>query len=336
MSRDLNNSNKRSSLNPFSWMDKDGKGIERDEKKVMEEPGFANFFKLLWRKLSNIISVNLLMIFGNFPIFFALAVLTGYFSFSSTAPMYTSFAPLYGAVLQDPGAFSASILGELSIQSTVTVLSTVDYVLLGLAALAIFTFGPVMVGSTYIMRNLFRQEPIFLMQDFFHSIRRNLKQALIFGVMDVAIIFILLYDIILYNLNFSAGMFNAIMFFAMICIALLYFFMRMYIYLMMVTFDLSILKLFKNAIFFSVLGVKRNICALLGVAAATIFTVMLVFVYMPIGIILPFVILFAFILYTTTYCAYPVIHKYMIAPYYHNDGTPITETDADTNVESAE
>ena len=323
MYRDSKDPGEKKSFNPFSWVGKDGKGIDPDEKKVIEEPGLRNYFKLFGRKFSSIVSVNLLMIVGNFPIFFALAVLTGYFSYNSTAPAYTSFAPIYGSILQEPSAFAASILGEFSIQSAVTVLSTVDYVLLGIACLAIFTFGPVMVGSSYIMRSIFRQEPIFLIHDFFYAIKRNIKQALIYGVMDILIIFLLIYDIILYNLNFSQGIFNAIMFFAMICIAVLYFFMRMYIYTMMLTFDLSIRKLLKNALFFSVLGIKRNICALLAVDAAVILTVVLIFVYMPIGIILPFVILFAFILYTTTYCSYPVIFKYMIEPYY----PPIHETD---------
>lgn len=323
MSRDSKDfGEKKFSLNPFSWMNKDGKGIDPDEKKIMEEPNFANYFKLFGRRLGNIISVNLLMIFGNFPIFFALAVLTGYFSHVSTAPAYSSFAAIYGSVVQQPSTYAAAVFGEFSIQSTVTVLSTVDYVLLGVACLALFTFGPVMVGTTYIMRNIFRQEPVFLMHDFFYAIKRNIKQALLFGVMDVAIILILAYDMVLYNLSFSNGMFYAAMFFAMLCIAVLYFFMRMYIYVMMITFDLSIKKLLKNALFFSILGIKRNICALLAVAAAVLLTAFLVFVYLPIGIILPFVILFAFVLYTTTYCAYPVIHKYMIAPYYtDNEGS---------------
>jgi len=180
-----------------------------------------------------------------------------------------------------------------------------------------------MVGSSYIMRNIMKQEHVFIWHDFFYAIKRNLKQSIIFGVMDVLIIFVLGYDIVLYNLNFSQSFLTAILFFAMICIALLYFFMRMYIYTMMLTFDLSIKKLLKNALLFSVLGVKRNFCALLGVAICVIVTLFLMTVVLPLGIIIPFVFLFAFLIYITTYCAYPVIHKYMIAPYYKSDGTEI-------------
>ncbi len=331
-----NNSNdlgERRSLNPFKW-GREPKEIDPNEKKVMEEPGFKNFFKLFGRNFSNIISTNLMMMLGCFPLFFALLVLTGYFSHTSTAPLYPVFEPLYGAFLNAPSAYSAAILGEFSIQGSVTLLSTVDYVLLGISALTIFTFGPVMVGSSYIMRNIMKQEHVFIFHDFFYAIKRNIKQAIIFGIMDVVIIFLLIYDIVVYNLNFSQSMFTAIMFFAMICIAVLYFFMRMYIYTMMLTFDLSIKKLLKNALFFSVLGVKRNACALIAVTVAVVITFMLMTVVLPLGIIIPFVFLFAFLVYTTTYCAYPVIHKYMIAPYYKKDGSSIDTTENDTEVDN--
>ena len=64
---------KRMTLNPFENMfKKDGKGVDKNEIKVLDKPGLVNFFKLLQRKLNHIFSVNILMIFGNFPIFFGL------------------------------------------------------------------------------------------------------------------------------------------------------------------------------------------------------------------------------------------------------------------------
>ena len=64
---------KRMTLNPFENMfNKDGKGVEKDELKVIDKPNLGNFFKLMRRKLNHIFSVNILLIVGNFPIFFAL------------------------------------------------------------------------------------------------------------------------------------------------------------------------------------------------------------------------------------------------------------------------
>ena len=70
-------------------------------------------------------------------------------------------------------------------QAEVTVLTTVDYVLLALSALLVLTFGPVRVGVTYIVRNLFRGEPVFMMHDFFYAIKRNLRQSFIMGILDL-------------------------------------------------------------------------------------------------------------------------------------------------------
>lgn len=331
-----NDLSERRSLNPFKWS-RDPKEIDPNEKKVMEEPGFRNYFKLLGRNFSNIVSVNLMMILGCLPLFFAILVLAGYFSYHTTTPLYPAFEPLYTAFLQSPDAYSAAILGEFSIQTSVTVLSTTDYVLLGISALTVFTFGPVMVGSSYIMRNIMRQEHVFIFHDFFYAIKRNIKQAIIYGIMDVAILFLFVYDIVVYSMNFSQSMLTAVMFFVMVCLAVLYFFMRMYIYTMMLTFDLSIRKLLKNALFFSVLGIKRNACAILAVTATVFITAFLMSVILPLGIIIPFVFLFAFLVYTTTYCAYPVIYKYMIAPYYKKDGTPADGSEEEiSDVEEAE
>ena len=58
---------------------------------------------------------------------------------------------------------------------------------------------------------------------------------------------------------------------------------------------------------------------------------MLITVVLPIGILIPFVILFSLLAYTGTYYAYPVIYKYMIEPYYNKDGSLKSE---DTHLET--
>lgn len=306
-------------FNIFSRLSRDGKGVER-ETPVMDNPGIVNFFKLLGCKFNQIVMLNLMMVIGNFPIFFALAVMTGYFSVSSSAPAYTLFAQLNGALMHGGGAFASAVIGSYSLQSPITLLSTTDMIFLGIACLTIFTIGPVSVGATYILRNMVRQEPIFLISDFFYAIRRNLKQSIIYGVLDVIFIGFIAYDIVFFNLNFSSGFAVKVMFFASLCIAVLYMIMRMYIYTMMLTFDLGIVKLLKNALIFSVLGIKRNIVALLGCFAVIALNVLLLAIYYPIGVIVPFIIVFSLMMFITTYAAYPVIHKYMIAPYYDSDG----------------
>ena len=107
--------------------------------------------------------------------------------------------------------------------------------------------------------------------------------------------------------------------------------MRYYIYTLLITFNLSIPKIFKNAFIFAFLGLKRNLLALVGVALVLFINVQLFYMLPVLGILLPLVITFSLCNFITGYASYPVIKKYMIDPYYSdNDG----ENDEGSNEES--
>lgn len=307
---------RKAKFNIFNKASEDGKGVDKDEVAIADDPSLVNFFKLFGRKLNQLLSVNIFMIFGNFPIFFFLLAMSGYFSIHTTSPYYSVFAPLRGALMFNNSAANSALWTLFSRQAEVTVHTTADYILLGLTALLLLTFGPVRVGCTYILRNLFRGEPIFFFHDFFYAVKRNLRQAIIYGIMDIVFIFLLIYDIIFFNLNYNANMIMNTMFFMSLCLAVLYFFMRHYIYLMLITFDLSIFKMLKNALLFTVLGVKRNIMLLIGTLLTILIEYMLLVAYFPLGVIVPFVIIPALLMIMGVYAAYPKIKEIMIDPFY--------------------
>ena len=109
------------------------------------------------------------------------------------------------------------------------------------------------------------------------------------------------------------------MFGFIVALAALYFVMRLYIYPMMITFDLPIKKLLKNALIFAMLGIKRNIMALLGIVLLVVLNFFAIVWGLSIGLsvtlILPFFYLAALWGFIGVYAAYPVIQKYMIDPY---------------------
>ena len=152
----------------------------------------------------------------------------------------------------------------------------------------------------------------------FYAIKKNFRQALVVGIIDFAVSGILIYDILAYNRN-RTEFYLQMFFFFIILIALFWIIMRAYIYPMMVTFDLSIYKLIKNALIFAVLGIKRNVFILLGGVAAFFFTFYSIFLMSTVGYILPFIFTISFICFLSTYCAWPVIDKYMIKPYYPDE-----------------
>lgn len=307
---------KKKKFNIFSGAYADGKGVDKDEVAIADNPTLANFFKLIGRKINQILSVNILFIFANFPIFFFFLGMSGYFSIHTTAPVYSVFAPLRGAMMFENSAASSALWTIFSRQADITVHTTADYVFFGIAALTIITFGLSRIGITYILRNMFRGEPIFLFHDFFYVIKRNLRQGIIYGIIDALITFLIVYDIVFFNLNYAANFGMSVMFFVSLCFALIYFFMRHYIYLMLITFDLSIFKMFKNAMYFTVLGIKRNFMAFLGTILIAMLEYFLMLVYPPLAVIMPFVILPSLLMMIGVYAAYPKIKEIMIDPYY--------------------
>ena len=307
---------KKKKFNLFSRAYADGKGVEKDEVIIADHPTLGNFFKLFARKFNQILSVNIIFILSNFPIFFFFLGMSGYFSVQTTAPVYSVFAPLRGAMMFENSAATSAVWSIFSRQTEVTVHTTADYVFFGIAALTIITFGLSRIGITYILRNMFRGEPVFLMHDFFYVIKRNLRQGIAYGIIDLLITFLIGYDILFFYLNYSSSFGMSMMFFASLCLALLYYFMRHYIYLMLITFDLSIFKMFKNAMYFTVLGIKRNFMAFLGTILIVILEYFLLIVYFPLAVIVPFVILPSLLVLIGVYAAYPKIKEIMIDPYY--------------------
>ncbi len=106
------------------------------------------------------------------------------------------------------------------------------------------------------------------------------------------------------------------MYFVTIALILIYVSMRFYIYPMMITFDLPIKKLIKNAFIFSMLGIKRNLMAILGFVLIAGLNIALILPSLSIGftltLILPFFYLPAFGGFMSMYAAYPNIRRYMI------------------------
>lgn len=85
---------------------------------------------------------------------------------------------------------------------------------------------------------------------------------------------------------------------------------------MLITFDIKIKKIFKNALIFSILGVGRNLMSLLGIAVLIALNVALLLILWPLGVVVPLIFPLIYLLPSInlliTYGAYPVIEKYMI------------------------
>lgn len=314
---------KKKKFNLFNFLDRDGKGVEKsDVIHVLDKPNIQNYFKLLGRKLSKLLSVNMFFVFGNFPVLFALFAIAGFTSTPLSAPSSALYTALFGSLNFDVSPLTASLNGIFGIQAQINLPTPLTYVFYILALLVFFTFGPVNVGCTYILRNMVREEPIFMWKDFWYAIKRNLRQGIIFGFLDLFFCIMLVYDTFWFRSNMGQNGFMTFLYFVSFAMIFIYFFLRMYTYLMMITFDLSFLKLIKNSVFFAVLGIKRNVMFLIATVLIVGINYALFLVFMPIGIILPFILTPAILAFTSVYCAYPKIKEIMIDPYYKEVSDP--------------
>ena len=306
---------------------------EREDLLEVEDttPNLKYFFKLFGRRFPRILTLNLMMLAQILPILVAILV----YMWSDTTPTQTSnlFAPLWG-VSQISSAPSVSVwLSTLNIQTFVpiqTLPNIIAYVIL--FAVTAVTWGWQQVGAAYNLRSMVRREPVYLWSDFFYAIKRNLKQALIFGLLDFHFLFLLVFDY-LYFYMITGSFAVDFMFFIIFALIILYSVMRFYLYLLLITFDLKTLKLFKNALIFSVLGIKRNLMAALGIVLVIGINLLLILGGLSIGLATPLILPLFYLLgvsgFITTYAAYPVIQKYMIDPYTDNNDDNGNNSDAD-------
>ncbi|MCL2212226.1 MAG: DUF624 domain-containing protein [Oscillospiraceae bacterium] len=287
------------------------------------------FFKLFWRRVNNIFSLNFLFIAGNFPFIFLLFAMSGLFSQMSTTPASPLFPNIYGALHgADPTPYTAAFNGIFGVQRTIFVNTTVTYIFYGIGALTILTFGVVSTGISFVMRNITKGEYVFVWQEFSSAVKKNWKQGLILGVFDIAFIAMCIHNIIFFSLGeygnfivqneFIISMF----FFFMLFVAIFYLFARMHMYLLAVTFELSVPKILKNSFILSMVGLKRNVLGLLGIVVVLVINIMLFEAFPPIGMVAPVIITFSLLYFIMSYTAWPNIERIMIEPYYHADGTP--------------
>lgn len=290
----------------------DGKGV----KKEPEGPkNLKNFFVSYARRFGQIVSVNLYYVFGNFPIFFAMLALSGNLNTKYPAPTSRVFTALYGAMTASDTPITSALFGVFGTKGELSMPTLATNVFWLLSLLVFLTFGLVNIGASYILRNMVKGEPIFMWSDFWYAIKKNLRQGIILGALDLLFMLLIAYDIVFFYSNLGNFMLGVFFWFSLFA-AILYCFMRYYMYIVTVTFDLSIFKILKNALIFAILGFKRNIMALLGTAVFVLITSYIFALFVPLGIIIPFVLLFGSCSYMAAYAAFPKIKQHMIDPYY--------------------
>ncbi len=305
---------KRKNLFDILYNMNGNKEITEDDR--LAPRNFAFFFKLAWRNFTRLFYANILFLVANFPIIIIALFLAKIFHTGAATPSSPLFLPLYGAYEFGVASPDFAVLwGVFGNTATIYIPTVLSWVVLGVGVfLLLFTFGPVSIGISYILRNIVRGEPIFFLRDFWYALKKNLRQGIIVGIIDLLFCFMLVYDL-LFCFNNLGSYLNSFMLWATVFMILIYFVMRFYIYTLTLTFDLKIRQIFKNALIFVFLGFKRNILALIGIVLTVFINFMILGFYMPIGIVLPLIITVGLCMFMASYAAWPKIKEIMIDPY---------------------
>lgn len=182
----------------------------------------------------------------------------------------------------------------------------------------IVTFGPATAAMTQCMRKFTIGEPIFVWNEFWTAFRKNFKQALFMGSVDIILIVLLAFNVNFYSaslLNTSDMQTKLLL---AVCIAMGFFviMMHFYIYPQIVALNLTLPKIIKNSFILMIVGFKRSFAAFF----AWLAIVALMVLGFPYSVIaMPF-IPFAWMNFIATFCAYPVIQQHIIDPYYASRG----------------
>lgn len=172
----------------------------------------------------------------------------------------------------------------------------------------VIAFGPAQAGFTYVLRNYAREEHSFIFSDFKEHALKNFKQGMIICTIDIVAFAIMMFDLKIYLTMKSSSPFLVIPTTLMMIVFVIFIMMHMYIYPIMVTFQLKVKEIYKNAFIFSVLKFFPN----LGILLLCFVLVVASFYNIVIGVILFPLITLSTIGLLTNFYIYPKLQKYMM------------------------
>lgn len=187
-------------------------------------------------------------------------------------------------------------------------------------SIPLITSGLANAGLTNVTRNIARDKHSFGLSDFFETVKKNWKQSLIAGIINIIITVFLVFSASFYYHN-SNGLLNTIGLGVSLCIAFIFLVMNFYIWTMIITFKLSLKQIYRNSFKFVFINMKMNLLCgiiLLAVYALYITVFMLIPNYFVLTIELMLILctLPAFRFLLIQFCTFPSIKKYIIDPYY--------------------
>ncbi len=210
----------------FNNFSKPGPGVSKNEK---PKKGLILFFELLTRKFGSYITLNLAYLITLIP-----GILAVWFSL-----MFCT----------------SDFIDNQETASAVVSLTTIASILIAV----LFSLSPFSSGYFYVLRNFSREDNAWEFTDFFGKFKANAGKSIISFLIDTFLvcasffairIYVILATVMGSSILILLGGFLLILIFFMLSIP--------YKWIMIVTFDMNLLAIYKNSFFLLFVDAKRN------------------------------------------------------------------------------
>ncbi len=233
----------------FYGYNKPGKGVQ---KRDPNQSRISLFFELFFRKLWSLCKVNMIYVLLIIPAFIVTMLVAGVVTNRLTDFIAPLFAQLVGldAVDMSNAQFAALLAGfDLGAR-----------VLIALWFVVFLGAGPATAGVTYALRNYAREEHIWMWSDIWGHMKSNFKQAFLLWILDLAVFYVMAIAFDFYASTDALGI-------AALCVLLfiviLYLMMHIYVYQIMITFELKLKHVLKNSAIMSILTAPKTFLMLI-------------------------------------------------------------------------
>ncbi|MGI6335550.1 MAG: YesL family protein [Eubacteriales bacterium] len=273
---------------------KPGKGVSKN---APEKKRFFVFFEIYFRKFWKLLFLNFIYAVITLP-FVSAFIIWALSAFGIDAELFSDSVTVY--------IFSQIVFG---------LPFNLGWVLVGVSGLCM---GPATAAATYIWRQFAKEEHAWVWSDFWERFKSNFKQGLAVGIIDILVwVSFLLYMTAELLGSSTLTQYLLVFRYVAIIVFIVYTVMRFYIYLIMVTFDMSVFAILRNAWIFSVLGFFRNLCTIFFSGIVIVATA-----FFPLPLMLT--LTYSLVGFITTFNAYPVMEKYMLKPRRQNEDGTVT------------
>ena len=230
---------------------KPGKGIEKD---APQKRSFFLFFDIFFRKFWHLIRLNLLYTLTMLPTFIIVFLLAGLvsetiLSTEGVRSLLETMASLGADYLGDPEAYTYEY-SRLIVTFDLFFRFAVSF-----SFVIFWGMGPTTSGFTFVLRNFSREQHAWIWSDFKDAVKNNFKQSLVVFVLDVLAFVVFFTAFLVYGQ--MPGIIGALRY-VILVLLLVYTLMHQYIYPLLITFDLKLKDLYRNALLFALGKLPSN------------------------------------------------------------------------------